>query len=328
MKRQSSKHINNLAAKIILTVVCLCVCACAKTKVEPPSISSSTFSIEWPTGKADPAQGKTGSIYLYPATGGVPIILTGVSNKSASIELSAGDYNVIVYNENISRIKLRNSDSYNDFEAYLPPIAPKSAKGPAFIDQADYLYLLTGNTRQIKVIGGEVHNYALRPQAATQTIRFSVRISTTIAFSDIKATLSGVSSHLNLRSAKAVPVDISFIAVPFTLNTYTKGGLNAVGQIETFGVNPEGLPEKQNILTLDLTPLTPSSTIVTHYEEDLSAKLNEFSNVNLNVDVEIIDPVNPESKELVISITVKEWEQEDGGNIEINPANTQKQSTN
>ena len=288
-----------------------------------------TFSIEWPTVKSDEAN-KTGTIYLYPLAGGEPIVVNGIHDKSSSLALPQGDYSVIVYNENLSAIQVRNAGSYDQFEAFLEPVARTSGTSTTqVIPPADYLYLLSQNAnRVIKVVAGESYNFKLNPAPATQTFRFVVTVKSDVEMAGIAASLSGVASRMNLSQVKALPTDIYPVSVPFTFNTPSRvDNVLALGAVETFGVDPSDRSTGRNTLNLELFPKTADPNLQTKYSVDLTKQFDQFQqNTNLDILIEVGNP-NPPGPDpdpddpviLKITVTVKPWAEEDGGYVDANP---------
>lgn len=295
------------------------IVSCSKTELAPPNYANVAFVIEWPSTKTDEIP-KSGSIYLYPQGGGAPLILSGVNGRSKSIVVSEGRYDLAIYNENIKNVQLRNQESLKDFEAYLPIKTRRDNRTTNIIDQADFLYLLPAKAyRQIEIINGEDKVFTLRPEAATQSFRFEVLMNTTIGFDQVSGVLSGVASRLNILSSKALASDISSIQIPLVLSTNSSGVLMASGVIETFGVDPENRTPGTNVLTMDLIPTVANDKLKTHYEEDLTAKFDQFNNISLDIKI-VVDPPTPDKPdELKITIDVVPWIQEDGGNIDVSP---------
>lgn len=324
-KQGSKVEMCNLAKYRLMTIchlvviVAMGLVGCSKTEITQPSAADIAFVIEWPTTKTNELP-KTGSIYLYPVSGGSPTVLAGIDGRSSTVMLAEGKYNVVVYNENINAIQLRNNESFSDFEAYLPVKALLDNQVASTIDQADFFYLLSAQSnRQIEIVKGEGKVYTLRPEAATQSFRFEITLNTDIEFNQISGLLTGVASRLNIQTSRAIASDISSLQIPFALSTNNSGTLIASGVVESFGVDPGNRNPGSNVLVLDLVPVVPNDKIKTHYEEDMTAKFDQFNNISLDIKI-VVDPPTPDKpEELKITIDVVPWIQEDGGNIDVNP---------
>lgn len=315
----------------------LLLCGCSKTQLSAPDSSLVSFTIEWPTTKSDESA-KTGAIYLYPLAGGEPIVLSGVGDKSASISVPQGDYNVIVYNENLSAVRTRGPEIYDQFEAFLEP-QPKTVNNTSatVIPTADYLYTLTGNAnRKISVLSGESYGFKLKPEPATKTFRFIVTVASNIELMGISGGLTGVASRLNLSQVKVLPENIYSIEIPFDFNPTTRvEDILALGSIETFGVDPVNRDAGSNMLHLEVFPKTPNPNLQTRYSYDLTADFNgleeQSSNIDILIEIGSPDPgPNPDPDPdpgpdpgdrvvLTIKVTIKPWTEEDGGIIESFP---------
>lgn len=315
-----------------LLLVVMALWGCSKTQLSAPEAAQVTFSIEWPTIKADETA-KTGTIYLYPAAGGEPIVLTGVQGNPTPINLPQGEYDVVVYNENLSTIQTRNPGAYDQFEAFLEPQAQTfNNASTQVIPQADYLYLLSTNAnRKINVVSGESYSFKLNPASATKTFRFVVTVKSNIELVGITAALTGVASRLNLSQAKALSKDIFPVLVPFTFNPTTRAeNLLALGIVETFGVDPGDRSAGSNTLHLELFPKTAIANLQTKYSYDLTQDFDRYHDKNTNLDIliEIGSPTPPDPPDppdpddpivLEISVVVKPWIVEDGGSTEAHP---------
>lgn len=312
----------------------LFLCSCSKTPLNAPEASLVTFTIEWPTSKSATAP-KTGTIYLYPAAGGEPIAINSIADKSAPVHIPQGDYNVLVYNENLSTVKTRNPGAYDQFEAFLEPLAQTVNNTPTtVIPEADYLYLLSGKAnRQIKVVAGTSYNFKLNPAPATKTFRFVVTVQSNIDLAGVGAALTGLASRLNLSQAAALPQDVFPMVVPFELDPTTRTtNVLALGVVETFGVDPSNRSAGSNMLHLEIFPKTANPNLQTTYSFDLTKDFDQHleGNANLDILIEIGSPTPPIPPDpdppgptdpvvLKIIIRVVPWAVEDGGSIDSYP---------
>lgn len=304
--------------------------ACDKTMINVPEKSSVTFTVDW-AGVKSTDDVATASIYLYPTTGEQPIILTGVSAEKTTTVVPAGTYRVIAYNENLANIRVRNSGAYSTFEAYVVPTARPdtekfNSKGTSIetsIPSVEYLNLLTGTaSRELIVDGVEPYNFTLRPKTATSSYRFTVRIPTRLEFTEVSAVLGGIASRMGLFEAKPLADDISSVDIPLTttLND-SKDTILCRGSVETFGVDPSNRNVWSNTLYMHLVPRVPDDKLKTNYEVDLTSYFDKYNSLNLDIDIKVESPNPDVTDDVIFIITVKPWIEEDGGHIDMEPAN-------
>lgn len=316
--RVHKQPIRQIGAMIAM-ITALFLCACTKTTVETKAITTVGFVINWPTTKAvTPSSGK---VFLYSKTGGAPIEMAVKDDKTEVINIAEGKYDVVVCNDDVQNVQMRNTGSLADFEAFLPLTQRSQA---TIMPQADPLFLIKDNAnREIEIIKNEPRLLTLNPQASTQTYRFSVVVEADIEFSSATAALSGIASRMKIFAAKPVSgQDIGTVSVNLLANKNNSTTMN--GQVEVFGVDQSNREAGANTFTFDLVPTLPNDDIETHFTEDLTQKLNEFNNTNLDFEVKVkqkpVDPVEPEKpRPIEIEITVKPWIEEDGGKIEVTP---------
>lgn len=317
--RRVHKQLSMQIGVMVGVIIVLFLCACTKTAVETKAVTTVGFVINWPTTKS--VKPSSGKVFLYPKAGGAPIEMAIRDNKTDVVNIVEGKYDIVVCNDDVQNIQLRNTGSLADFEAFLP-LTQRSTS--ALIPQADPLFLIKDNAnREIEIIKNEPRVLTLNPQASTQTYRFTVVVEADIEFSSITASLSGIASRMKMFAAKPVSgQDIGTVSVSLLTNKNNSMTMN--GQVEVFGVDQSNRAAGANTFTLDLVPTVPNDNIKTHFSEDLTQKLNEFNNTNLDFEVKVkqepVDPVEPEKpRPIEIEITVKPWIEEDGGKIEVTP---------
>ncbi len=294
---------------------------CKPNKVTTEGIPVVNMTFDWSQVKGD-KNNLTASIYLYPTTGGDPLIYTGVPPQGIVQEILQGDYYAMVYNENLGEMEVSGKDTTTTFIATLPiyttPKITASTLG-SFVPSANYLHLLPGTSGTLISLERSV-DITFRPVTTTYTYQFIVNIPTEISVSRVEAVFSGVASQMSMYTHLPLNEGISNIEIPLS---YTRDDANdlfiADGSVEILGVNRIDRSPGVNSLYLKIVPAAITPGFKEDYEIDLTDYITNFSDTDLviTVNAESPDPSSPD--EIPFDITVVPWDQEDGGELDVEP---------
>lgn len=316
------KNICNYFGLWFLCVVMLSQISCKTTKVEPLGYSQVSFTVDW-KGIKDGAPVPDGAVvYLYPKNGGEPVVSKTNQDAIAEFTVPEGFYKIIMHNDNLSAIKMRNYQSCLSFEGYVEPVVA-AATGGAAVPEVDYLHLLTGAySKEIQVIKDIPLNLTLRPRTATNTLRMNVEINSPREYTAVSASLSGIATKIEIFTAKVLTGDISSINIPLNLQT-KEGKVTANGRIEVIGIDPANRNAGANVLELFLKPKQPEGGEPIPDEvlsQDLTNDLKEHENMNIEINIVVKpnpDPTQPEK--LIMEITIKDWAPEPPIDLDVVP---------
>lgn len=238
--------------------------------------------------------------YLYPNFdyAADPIVVKG-SPSSLSVSLLPGNYGVLLHNAPIDPLVVSDAEQFETMKVTLP------FGDDGLLLSCPTLYALKGDDPMHKITvardGGNSFSFA--PVVASKKVRFVIH---TKGFGDVtsaRATISGVSTELNI-STLVASKGLTLAIPDFSIegSTFTSGNMELLG----FTID-EG---QESILTLyvhneEVEHEIDQKIDMTEYVKDVSG-----DEIEVTIDVTF----NPDTR--IFPISIRQWD-EDGNELEI-----------
>lgn len=213
------------------------------------------------------------SVMFFPIDGGKPHMRYFTKNNPI-VEIYAGVYSVLIFNEDSDVIKFRGVDKYETFEAYMTTSDSDSYLNDGIIEHVDRLYVYSIDS--MSVMDSEMKVAMQELVCAPRNVIVSLGIDMPIkSIENAKAargTLTGVAHSMFLHDIEVVKDSPKTVAFEVSL---TETGVSA--SIGVFGIvphDPTAPVEQQIPNVLNLKFLLKDDTTIEH-TVDLSGSLSD-----------------------------------------------------
>lgn len=241
--------------------------------------------------------------FLFYSTSSKQVYKFASYTNELQASLPPGDYQVLVFNYNVSTLQFQYMEKYETAEVALV----HKTKAEHIMPEPDLFYGTSIDNFTVDKNQGAIQE--IKPKKLVQNISFKIAVDKIADIVMCEGTISGVSSALNLSKSTSVPL-APCCTTPITTVCTDKG---IEGNVFILGIQPrnEHQPDVQNIVTLNFT-LSDGTT--TTAETDLTKQLQQTGEKDVEITIEThIDP----DGNISLTASVSVWEEDGNTNVEI-----------
>lgn len=234
MKRNSLTH--GLSGALLASFLLLATASCDHKELCTDHFHNTDIQVIFDWTKSPGAEPESMRLYLYPLSGGKPLIYEFSDYRGGSVNIPAGNYKAICVNSDTETVLYRNTDSYDTFEAYAATgsLETRSASLPRAEGTETERVALSSDPLYTDCLDGvtilaltEGQTMTLDPEAAMRRYRLTIGGVSNLQYlssGTLTGTLSGMSGGLLV--SKGVTT-AERVTVPFTLTSDGESTLTA-----------------------------------------------------------------------------------------------------
>lgn len=303
-----------------LVLICIAVMSLSCKRRSLTYIDSSTVRVQLNVDWSNLAQQPTGmSVYCYPEDGASPIVLQTNSTSSTTLDLPAGIYNIVLFNQTptefITSLAFSGMDKFETAEVSpaskenawdtITDLKSDLATVPDTLAAATYIDLeITSDAIAEAVSSGtedQVYkSIDLTPVIVVKKTRVTANIEGYYNLRDVRGVLHGMASGYNFATQKSLSTKISHQVVDWSGASYSTTTGKIVGYFDSFGL-PETTTETRSVdnwdghIFIDFL-LVDNETIttrefdiadVTTLAEDLKSDLDDEADIYVDIEESI-----------------------------------------
>lgn len=318
---------SRVSTSILVAILLLVAVACHKELVRWPNYLKTHFSVIFDWTDAPKANPSVMKFIAFPVDGSQMLEFGFTKNTGGEIDLAAGDYRGLAYNDDTESL-LTRGDTWDTFEIYTRETSlgnysklfsssrsvPRGtgSENETIIEEPDMLW--TGFAPEVLRAGENSHEtVTIRMQESVFVYKFVIEGVANLEFvTDIIATISGMSGSMFPSTGKASDTHYTIpVTVTKTGSTTLECVVRSFGhcpQLE--GVEPQGSPNHHLMVYASL-----SDGSKWYYDFDVTAELHRSDNVTVddNGNIEILVRLSelpfprPISEDSGMHPEVEEW---------------------
>ncbi|MBP1613747.1 MAG: hypothetical protein H6Q13_1195 [Bacteroidetes bacterium] len=287
-----------LTGWFVLSILLFSLWGCTRRDLEEESssVGSVTLNFNWMNLETDDELPTGMQLYFYSSDG--TILTREATSSGFTGTLPSGTYQVLAYNSDGQNVTQRNLSSYEEAEVY----APVYTRSSSYLYQPSHCYGV--GLALFTVVSGDSASATMIPRNFVRRAVIKVEAG---SYADQISSCSGIMSGF---SPGAYISSGELVGESGTLYFDTeKGSTSFTGEASFFGKDTG----EQNALHLDLQMVAGSEQFLNVDITDLLKDVNTVEvDIQIDVTIEVID-----SETILSGITIKPWEEVDGGGGEV-----------
>ncbi len=314
----------------LLFVALFHLCACDKVNsLENLGLQEVVLKVDW-SGTDLANTNAEATVYIYPPTGAVPTVLTGVTGQGTSVILVGGVNKIAMHNSEMNQLQILNVSKYENIHAKvneLSDVKLPTGQGQTempdlptkYIPSLDDKLMIISANSQIAAAGDNTTVITLKPKNTVYKYKFIVNIPTVYNVTNITAALSGIASTTYLSTTKTTTENQSNALIELELEQSNYSQITAEGEFNHLGLIPNNGEINTNVLSLYIETEYVVEDFINNYKKDLTEYFNDFQGQNLIITLNATTP-DPENGEIItFEVTVEPWIEKDGGEMDLEP---------
>lgn len=287
-----------LTGWFVLSILLSSLWGCTRRELEEESssVGSVTLNFNWMNLETADELPTGMQLYFYSSEG--TILTREATSSGFTGTLPSGTYQVLAYNSDGKNVTQRNLSSYEGAEVY----APVYTRSSSYLYQPSHCYGV--GLGLFTVVSGDSSSATMIPRNFVRHAVIKVEAgSYADQISSCSGILSGFSTGAYISSGELVDEAGKLYFDTEKASTAFTGGVSFFGKD----------PEEQNILHIDLQMASGSEQFL---NVDITDRLKDVNtalvDIQIDVTIEVID-----RETILSSITIKPWEEVDGGGGEV-----------